>query len=186
MTAQKKALEQFGIRAQIMKTAEEAAELAAAALQYLERESPEALDHFFEELADNEIMGESMRLHFGDLKIDAWRTKKLTRLENRLGITMKEFSAPRPERARPRDGQEDKAERKAPEPRALKEPGRVGKKGGTNKRQCRPIYVDGVRYDSTNQAKAKFGPGIYLALKQGRDFRGHTVSWEAPAERAEA
>jgi hypothetical protein len=175
MTAQKQALERFGIKAQTVKLAEECAELGAAALHSLERETPEALEKLFEECADVEIMLEQMRLHFGDTEIDAWRAKKLTRLEKRLGLGLREFSAPHP------------AVRSPKIDKALK----AGSSAKTADSQIhstkrRSVYVDGVEFKSIRSAAETFGLGIVVALRKGKKFKGHAVSFDAAIARAEA
>lgn len=83
MTAPKKAVLLWGIGNQVRKLAEECSELAVAAHHY-DRGRPGDLAALFEEVADVEIMIEGIRSFYGDERFDAFRTKKLSRLESRL------------------------------------------------------------------------------------------------------
>jgi excisionase family DNA binding protein len=96
MTAQQLVLQRNGIEQQLRKLAEECSELAVAALHLLEPGRDDAQANLLEECADVEIMLEQMRLHFGDMAVDAWRTRKLTRLEKKLGIKDTDYTAGRP------------------------------------------------------------------------------------------
>lgn len=80
------ALRKFGDRSQIMKTAEEAAELSAAITRYLSPvwNGKNPLPGLIEELADVEIMCRQMRLIFGEQMVDDAVRQKLARLERRL------------------------------------------------------------------------------------------------------
>lgn len=80
------ALRKFGDRSQIMKTAEEAAELSAAITRYLSPawNGKNPLPGLIEELADVEIMCRQMRLIFGEQMVDDAVKQKLARLERRL------------------------------------------------------------------------------------------------------
>lgn len=93
----REAIRQWGPLAQTSKAAEELCELAAALNRYLtqiyvheDEEDVEELDGIIkqiaEEMADAEIMMEQLRMIFGGLPIDQWKTMKLRRLAGRLGI----------------------------------------------------------------------------------------------------
>lgn len=77
------ALRHFGDRNQMMKTAEEAAELSAAITRYLSPtwNGKNQLPGLIEELADVEIMCRQMRLIFGEQMIDQAKENKLLRLQ---------------------------------------------------------------------------------------------------------
>jgi NTP pyrophosphatase (non-canonical NTP hydrolase) len=87
MNAPKQAVQVWGISAQLSKLAEECCELAVAA-HHVERGAPADLEALFEEMADVEIVLEGIRPFYGDDKVDAYRLKKLTRLERRIAKTL--------------------------------------------------------------------------------------------------
>lgn len=83
----RRAIQRYGDRNQILKTAEEASELSAAIMRYLSMQSDNGMSpviKMVEELADVEIMCRQMRLIFGDQPVDAAVKMKLERLEGRL------------------------------------------------------------------------------------------------------
>jgi hypothetical protein len=83
----RRALQRYGDRSQILKTAEEASELSAAIMRYMGTSDiglTSPLRAMVEELADVEIMCRQMRLIFGDQPVDAAVKMKLERLEGRL------------------------------------------------------------------------------------------------------
>jgi hypothetical protein len=138
MTAVKKALQAWGIKNQRRKLAEEAAELAVAAL-HADRETKEDLEALFEEIADVEIMIEGMRLHYGDTKIDGYRASKLARLERRVDEALA-AAARQQERAA--------AAAAAPAPRAVPR-ARHGKE--------KAVLLDGQVVDSCRKAAIRLG-----------------------------
>lgn len=147
MTAQQKAIETYGIDSQLAKLAEECAELAAEALHVRSR-GKEAIPALLSECADVEIMLEQMRHHYGDTRIDSERSRKLTRLERRLGIwsnTTIDINNPGDQR-----------------------------KGG---RKPRPVYVDSELFPSLSQAVNVYGRSLAIAIRKGRDFKGHVVRY---------
>ncbi|MFA7174857.1 MAG: hypothetical protein WC340_15890 [Kiritimatiellia bacterium] len=75
------ALEAFGAQHQLMKVAEEASELATAALHMLD--GRDAMAELAEEAADMEIILAQLRLLIGD-EIDKQKTRKLKRLRATL------------------------------------------------------------------------------------------------------
>lgn len=83
MKVLKLALEVFGVDSQVDMLQEECAELIVACSK-VKRRKGDALDNFFEEIADVEIMCAQMREYFGNEKIDAWKKEKLNRLKEIL------------------------------------------------------------------------------------------------------
>jgi len=81
---QHKALLRFGERHQLMKAAEEAAELAAAIIRHLNDETGSSVAQVVEEAADVEICGFYLREVFGGELIDKAIAFKLERLKRRL------------------------------------------------------------------------------------------------------
>ncbi len=82
-----KAMERWGRDAQIVKAAEEMAELSAVLLKYVntdEKQRSSLVEHIREEMVDVEIMLEQLGLVFGD-NYDEYLFK-LWRLSRRLGI----------------------------------------------------------------------------------------------------
>lgn len=96
MTIPERAVKTFGPHIQIQKLAEEASELAVACHHANRGEA--SLEALFEEAADVEVVIESLRAHYGDDRFDAWRARKLLRLEGRLN---KATPQPKPEPPRP-------------------------------------------------------------------------------------
>jgi hypothetical protein len=137
MTAIQKALKLWGIKHQRHKLAEEAAELAVAAL-HADRETKEALEALYEEIADVEIMIDGMRLHYGDTKIDGYRASKLARLDRRVDEALA-AAARQQERA---------AAAAAPAPRAVPR-ARHGKE--------KAVLLDGQVVDSCRKAAIRLG-----------------------------
>lgn len=84
MTPQERALKHFGEPRQLLKCAEEAAELAAAINRYMVNPCDETVASVIEEAADVEICGAYFRLIFGVIDIDKAKDAKLARLENNL------------------------------------------------------------------------------------------------------
>ena len=79
------AISQWGLDAQILMVAEEATEMAHAALKYNRHPNSETTGNFAEEIADCELMIEQMRLLPSLNKlIDEMKIKKLKRLESKL------------------------------------------------------------------------------------------------------
>jgi hypothetical protein len=78
----KKAMDAYGFDAQSKVFAEELGEAITAMMQYLNNKRP--IDSVLEEIADAEIMIDQMKLYFGEDGINAYRAKKLARLEDRL------------------------------------------------------------------------------------------------------
>jgi hypothetical protein len=85
MTTQEKALIEWGSRRQMMKTAEEFAEAAAAILRWLNFTTEENKKAMIDELADAEICTAYPRLIFGDGVIHEGVDRKLKRLEGMMG-----------------------------------------------------------------------------------------------------
>ena len=82
-----KAMERWGRDAQIVKAAEEMAELSAVLLKYVntdEKQRSSLVEHIREEMVDVEIMLEQLGLVFGDNYHEY--LFKLWRLSRRLGI----------------------------------------------------------------------------------------------------
>ena len=77
------ALGKWGAELQFGMIQEECAELIAAINRYNRGRS--TVERFIEEAADVEIVLENIRLLFGDEVVDAAVSKKLDRLERRLG-----------------------------------------------------------------------------------------------------
>ena len=84
MTIQERALSRYGETRQLLKCAEEAAELAAAITRYLANPCDEAAGSVIEEAADVENCAEYLRLIFGRISIGLMRVEKLKRLERNL------------------------------------------------------------------------------------------------------
>ena len=84
MTPQERALKLFGEYRQLLKCAEEAAELAAAINRYLANPCDEAAGSVIEEAADVENCAEYLRLIFGRISIGMVKDEKLKRLEENL------------------------------------------------------------------------------------------------------
>ena len=82
----RRALRAYGDRAQMMKAAEESAELSAAILRYVSPywNGKNHLTGLIEEVADVEIMCKQLRLIFGNDMVDKMIESKLNRLEKRL------------------------------------------------------------------------------------------------------
>lgn len=83
MTIQEQALKHFGTRHQLIKCAEEAAELAAAINRYLN--DPSHYESVIEEAADVENCAPYLRAMFGDHSIDKAKAAKLERLAETIG-----------------------------------------------------------------------------------------------------
>lgn len=80
----KKILHRFGLEHQIRKLQEEACELGAAVNHYLcDRNNGEA--HFYEELADVQIVVEQLIPYLDKKKLNQAKTRKLRRLKKRYG-----------------------------------------------------------------------------------------------------
>lgn len=84
MTIQERALAYYGEHRQLLKCAEEAAELAAAINRYLANPCDETVGSVVEEAADVENCAEYLRLIFGRISIGLMRVEKLKRLEEVL------------------------------------------------------------------------------------------------------
>lgn len=87
----RKAIDKWGVDAQLDMLAEECAELIHARMRLLRAEAPAragvleaAMDHFVEELADVEIVVEQARLIVGPERVDEAKQRKLERLEKML------------------------------------------------------------------------------------------------------
>lgn len=79
----RKAIGAFGVDAQLTVAIEELSELAKEICKA--KRGIEHIENIAEEVADVEIMCEQLRLIFGiDTQVEAWKEKKLKRLENRL------------------------------------------------------------------------------------------------------
>lgn len=51
----------------------------------------------------------------------------------------------------------------------------------SHKRFCKPVYVDGIRFESMNEAEKHYNlpkRSISRAIRKGHKIYGHTVSWE--------
>ena len=79
MNILKRAIEVYGIDSQMDMLLEECAELIVATNK-VKRRKGDALQNFFEEIADVEIMIAQMREYWGNEKIDKWKKEKLKRL----------------------------------------------------------------------------------------------------------
>lgn len=79
----RRAIDVWGERPQVLMLAEEASELAVAALHFL-RGRPGSIDGLAEEIADVEIMCAQIRTIVGDEWVDKHRRLKLERLRGRL------------------------------------------------------------------------------------------------------
>jgi len=84
MTTQERALSSYGETRQLLKCAEEAAELAAAITRYLANPCDETVGSVIEEAADVENCAEYLRLIFGRISIGMVKDEKLKRLEENL------------------------------------------------------------------------------------------------------
>jgi len=84
MTIQERALAHYGETRQLLKCAEEAAELAAAINRYLANPCDETEGSVIEESADVENCAEYLRLIFGRFAIGMAKDVKLMRLEENL------------------------------------------------------------------------------------------------------
>jgi hypothetical protein len=86
MTTQEMALLEWGSRRQMMKTAEEFAEAAAAIVRWLNLMTDENRAAMIDELAGVEIVTAYPRLIFGDDVIQDAVERKLKRLEGMIGV----------------------------------------------------------------------------------------------------
>ena len=84
MTTQERALAHYGETRQLLKCAEEAAELAAAINRYLANPCDETVGSVVEEAADVENCAEYLRLIFGRIGIELMKDEKLNRLRKNL------------------------------------------------------------------------------------------------------
>lgn len=84
MTIQERALSRYGETRQLLKCAEEAAELAAAINRYLANPCDETVESVIEEAADMEVCAAYFRLIFCGMDIENYRLEKLARLERKL------------------------------------------------------------------------------------------------------
>ena len=84
MTTQERALAHYGETRQLLKCAEEAAELAAAINRYLANPCDETVGSVVEEAADVENCAEYLRLIFGRISIGMVKDEKLKRLNEHL------------------------------------------------------------------------------------------------------
>ena len=84
----RKAIDTYGIEAQMMQCIEEMAELIQAINKYFRANTNEEMAKAYvsviEEISDVQIMLEQMRIVFGDKAVDEQITAKLGRLEKRL------------------------------------------------------------------------------------------------------
>lgn len=84
MTTHKRALNHYGEPRQLLKCAEEAAELAAAIARYMANPTDETTASLIEEAADMENCIPYFHLIFGELAIGKAKEFKLQRLEKNL------------------------------------------------------------------------------------------------------
>jgi len=82
----RKALDKWGIDAQVLMLAEEAAELSVAAAKLLRHHDLESVQRLAEEIADVQIMIEQMCVASDNLgaMIEEWKLGKIARLKKRL------------------------------------------------------------------------------------------------------
>ncbi|WP_313515592.1 hypothetical protein [Sphingobacterium sp.] len=81
-----RAIEKWGIPAQIEMLQEEATELALAARKELRKNNEESFENLAEEIADVSILIDQMNIIFPNIasKIAKYRSEKLARLEKRI------------------------------------------------------------------------------------------------------
>jgi NTP pyrophosphatase (non-canonical NTP hydrolase) len=173
MTAQRAALETFGLDHQLIKLAEECAELAQAALKLrLYGPDPKRQANLLEECADVEIMLEQMRLHYGEEAIDAQRSRKLTRLEGRLNVPTQPFRAPS-YKPQPELVDEPKKPRGKPGPKPKPKPPREAVP--LRMRKARAVLVNGVTYPSLSKAARAHGATQSYLCKLLREGGGRAI-----------
>ena len=79
------AIRKYGEDAQVIKAAEECAELSAALLQCRSRGTEASYEHACEEIADVGIMLSQLKRIFDEDKISKYESAKLKRLSERIG-----------------------------------------------------------------------------------------------------
>ena len=78
-------IEHYGRDAQLLKAAEECAELTAAILQYTARGSHQEIMSICEEIADVKIMISQLERIFSKASIHSFESDKIERLASRIG-----------------------------------------------------------------------------------------------------